>query len=107
LIVNEVPEAAGAAAECEANGDLDERFRREVGTLRFFTIRFSDVDVARRSLREIALAAVRNGDTVWIDTDYGWVLHAWDFLRRTDQDPRWDWRYASDERWRRSLVRRL
>lgn len=97
LIVNEASDTAAAAEEYAANDDLDERFRREVGTLRFFTIRFDDVDVTRRLLRTIAQAAVSSGETSWIDTDYGWVIHARDLLKRTDQNPRWDWRQASDQ----------
>ena len=96
LIVNEVQDAQAAAEEYVANDDLDERFRGDARTLRFFHIRFDDVDVARRSLRVIARAAVGKGESVWVDTDYGWVLHAWDYLRRTARDPLWDWRYARD-----------
>jgi hypothetical protein len=35
---------------------------------------------------------VSRGESVWIDTDYGWVIHAWEFLKRTEEDARWDWR---------------
>ncbi len=94
LIVNETS-GATAAEEYASNDDLDPRFRRELGTLRFFTIRFDDIDVTRRVLRAIAQAAVNSGETAWIDTDYGWVIHAWDLLKRIDQDPGWDWRHAS------------
>ncbi|MFO0641693.1 MAG: hypothetical protein U0183_20885 [Polyangiaceae bacterium] len=97
LIVNETSDAAAAAEEYATNDDLDERFRREVGTLRFFTIRFDDVDVTRRALRAIAQAAVSRGEIAWIDTDYGWVIHACDLLKRIDKNPRWDWRCASHE----------
>lgn len=61
LIVNEVRDAQAAAEEYTANDDLDERFRGEARTLRFFSIRFDDVDVARRSLCAIARAAVGKG----------------------------------------------
>ena len=97
LIVNEGADAAAVAEEYATNDDLDERFRREVRTLRFFRIRFDNVDVTRRALRAIAQAAVSSGETAWFDTDYGWVIHATDLLKRTDQNPSWDWRCASFE----------
>lgn len=97
LIINEVPDLAATAVEYATNDYLDERFRGEVGTLRFFTIRFDDVDVTRRFLRFIAQKAVSDGETVWIDTDYGWVIAASAFLKRTERDACWDWRKAPDE----------
>jgi hypothetical protein len=68
-----------------------------VKALRLFTIRFDDLDVARRFLRDIAQEAVNQGETAWIDTDYGWVIHAWDLLKNTERDERWDWRKAASE----------
>ncbi len=97
LLVDEHSDHAAVAEDYATNDDLDERFRREVGALRFFTIRFDDVDVTRRLLRAIAQKAVGHSETVWIDTDYGWVLHAWELLKRTGEDARWDWRRAPTE----------
>jgi hypothetical protein len=97
LILNEVPDTDAAAEEYASNGDLDERFRQEVALLRFFTIRFDDMDMARRVLRAIAQTAVTRGETAWIDTDYGWVIHASDLLRKVDENSRWDWRHAPEE----------
>jgi hypothetical protein len=92
LIVDEDSDSVAAAEDYATNDDLDERFRREVRGLRFFTIIFDDLDVTRRVLRTIAQDAVSRGESVWIDTDYGWVIHAWEFLKRTEEDARWDWR---------------
>lgn len=92
LIVNEVSDTAAAADEYATSDDFDARFRRDVGALHFFTVRFDDVDVTRRFLRAVAREAVSRGDAMWFDTDYGWVIHAWDFLKRIDRDDRWDWR---------------
>lgn len=72
---------------------LDARFRQEVHGLRFLEIDFHDIDLTRRVLRAISEAAVSRGETAWIDTDYGWVIHVRDFLEETDADPRWDWRH--------------
>lgn len=94
LIVNEVIDRDTAVEEYESNDDLDERFRREISALRLFIVRFSDIDTARRMLRGVAQEVVRQGGTAWIDTDYGWVIHAWEFLTKTDGDARWDWRKA-------------
>ena len=97
LIVNEVSDTAAFVEEYASNDDLDERFRREVGSLRFFIVRFDDVGVTRRVLRSFAKSAVGHGESAWIDTDYGWVIHAWEFLKRTERDALWDWRRAPDE----------
>lgn len=92
LIVNEVVDRDAAVEEYESNDDLDDRFRREVGGLRLFAVRFGDIDMARRMLRGVAREIVRQGGTAWIDTDYGWVIHAGEFLKKTDDDAGWDWR---------------
>lgn len=94
LILNEVADAQGAAEEYESNEDLDERFRGDVGALHFFDVRFNNVDVVRRLIMAIAREAIGHGETAWIDTDYGWVISAADFLQKTDADPAWDWRKA-------------
>lgn len=97
LIVSDSGADPERAEDYATNEDLDERFRREIRGLRFFTVRFRDVDLTRRFLREVALQAVSRRDVVWFDTDWGWVISAADFLRRTDEDTRWDWRYAADQ----------
>jgi hypothetical protein len=96
LVVNEVADTKAAAEEYGANDNLDERFRREVDALRFFVVRFDDVDMTRRLLRALAQEAVGHGESVWIDTDYGWVIHARDLLKRTARDACWDWRKEPD-----------
>jgi hypothetical protein len=94
LIVREASDQTAVAEEYASNDDLDTRFRGEVHALHCFTIMFDNVDMTRKLVRAIADAAVNGSATVWIDTDYGWVIHARDFLKRTDQDPGWDWRTA-------------
>ncbi len=92
LIVSEVADRAAAVEEYASNADLDERFREEVVALHFFSVSFDDVDMARRLLRSVAQEFVRRCESAWIDTDYGWVIHARDLLKETANDPRWDWR---------------
>ncbi len=92
LVMSETNRSADAVNDYATHEELDSRFRSEVRSLRLFSLDFNDVDVARELLRSVAQAAVTRGETLWIDTDYGWVLDARDFLRRIEQDPRWDWR---------------
>lgn len=91
--VNEVIDPALAVEEYGTNERLDDDFRRAVGSLRFFIVRFRDLNMVRRLLRGLAESIERRAQDAWIDTDYGWVIHTRDFLRRTDEDPGWDWRY--------------
>lgn len=97
IIADEVVDTAFAIEDYGTNEFLDERFRREVPGLKFFDLRFHDVDLTRQVLRAFSLAAVSRGETGWIDTDYGWVIHVRDFLKKTDEDPHWDWRHASTQ----------
>lgn len=97
IVVSEVTNPSDAVADYTANDELDERFRGALRGLRFFAVRFQNLDLARRLLRRIAQAAAIRNDDLWIDTDYGWVIHGRDFLRRTDEDPGWDWRYKRDQ----------
>jgi hypothetical protein len=96
LVADEDADTAFAVEDFATNEFLDERFRLEVHGLKFFTIRFHDVDVTRQVLRAFSQAAVSRGETGWIDTDYGWVIHVQDFVRKTDDNPHWDWRYESN-----------
>lgn len=97
IILNEVSDDSAVAAEYAANDDLDEPFRQEASGLRFFTLRFDDLDVARQFLREIALIASSAREVLWIDTDYGWVIHSGEFLQEIARDDRWDWRRTLGE----------
>lgn len=76
----------------KSNSSLDEQFRRDISELRLFRIRLNDIESARLVLRRIMQQVINSGESAWIDTDYGWVISAKDFLLRTDQDPNWDWR---------------
>jgi hypothetical protein len=98
LIVDEYARAAAATAaeQCAKNPALDQRFRQECRGLRFFGLRFDNIDAARAVLRAFARDAVSRAESAWIDTDHGWVIHAWDFFKRTQQDRHWDWRYARE-----------
>jgi len=88
---------AGFVEEYETNDDLDERFRQEVAALRFFSIHFHDLEVTRRFLVAVAREIVSRGETAWIDTDYGRVIHASDLLKRVERNADWDWRRDSSE----------
>ena len=96
LLADEYADTAFAIEDSATNEFLDERFRDEVHGLKFFTLRFHDVDVTRQVLRAFAQTAMSRGETGWIDTDYGWVIHVRDFVKKTDDDPHWDWRYESN-----------
>jgi len=95
--ISEVRDRDFAIHDCETNSLLDKKFREEVSMLRFFVILFEEVHVTRRILRCIAEEVICHGDTGWIDTDYGWVMHMKDFLASTEQDPTWDWRHELAE----------
>lgn len=97
LIVNEMSDSTAAAEEYASNDDLDKEFRREAVGLRFFVVRFDNLEVTRRLLRAVVEAAVSGNETVWIDTDYGWVISGRDFLHATNKNPLWDWRSAPSE----------
>lgn len=97
LVADEDMDTAFAIEDYGTNEFLDERFRREVPGLKFFSLRFGDLDLTRQVLRAFSVAAVSRGETGWIDTDYGWVIHVRDFVKMTDEDPRWDWRHASNQ----------
>jgi|GEM_PF-4590599 len=95
VIVKECTDRAEIAAEYETFDvfdDADERFRQEVDKLRFFVVRFNNIDVTRRFLSAIARDILGRGETAWIDTDYGWIIHMSDFLKKTEEDANWDWR---------------
>jgi len=98
LIANEVLDTEAAAEDYASNEDLDGRFRREAGLLRFFTIIFDDIGVVRRVLRTITQEAVDRVESVWIDTDYGWVIDAQRFLKEMERDAGWDWRVRREEK---------
>jgi len=100
VIINEATDRAEIAAEYatfDVFNDPGERFRREVGKLRFFSVRFRNFDVTRRFLSAIARDVLSRGETAWIDTDYGWIIHMSDFLKKTEEDANWDWRKILDE----------
>jgi hypothetical protein len=71
---------------------VDEQFRRDLGSLHLFSIRFNDIETARRILYLIMSNVVDDGDIAWIDTEYEWVVSAKDFITRTDRKPDWDWK---------------
>jgi hypothetical protein len=92
VVVSEFRDTTALAEDYATNDSLDARFRRDVGGLRFFSVRFNDVDTMRRFLRGLANEAAGRHEVFWIDTDYGWVISSGEFLKRTDEDPAWDWR---------------
>ena len=96
LLAYEYADTAFAVEDWSTNEFVDERFRREVPGLRFLNVQFHYVDVTRQVLRAFSQAAMSRGETGWIDTDYGWVIHVRDFVKKTDDDPHWDWRYESN-----------
>lgn len=86
-----------AYAEYSTTEWLDPRFRVEVRDLVFVTIVFAGaIDSLRDLVRLFADDVVRHDETAWVDTDYGWVIHAADFLARTANGAPWDWRYDPD-----------
>jgi len=97
IVVTELSERDEAISEYASNDELDERFRREVTKCRFFILRFNSIEYARRVLRGVAAEVVRTGTSAWIDTDYGWVVHAWEVVAQTEREPSWDWRGPSGE----------
>jgi hypothetical protein len=95
VIVEEIPDQdpeTGADNKAELISDpfLDDRFRRDLHTLRMFAIDYKDIDAARCVLRCLMKEVTSTGDISWIDTPEG--ISARDFLAKTDQDPQWDWR---------------
>jgi hypothetical protein len=88
---------AFAIEDCETNELLDPDFRQHGAGLRFFDVSFHDVDVTRELLRSFAASAVAHGERAWFDTDYGWVIDAWHFLRELKQNPHWDWRFSKED----------
>jgi len=78
--------------EYSSNEDIDLRFRLDLASLHFYDVRFSHFEVARELLRLVCEAAVARSARLWIDTDYGWVIHSADFLQRLRANPAWDWR---------------
>jgi hypothetical protein len=97
VVVTELNDRAGAVADYESNGDLDDKFRENAQSLSFFCVHFNDFFVAKRIVFEIARAAVQSGADLWIDTDYGWAIHAREFVARASRDPQWDWRMGESE----------
>jgi hypothetical protein len=97
VVVTELDDRTGVAADYQSNSDLDDKFRENAQNLSFFCLRFNDFFVAKRIVFEIARTAVQSGADLWIDTDYGWVIHAWEFVARASRDPQWDWRMAVSE----------
>ena len=92
IVVNQVAAPADAAEEYASNEDLDIQFRHAVRALRFFVVRFSDINPTRILLREFARAATTQHESAWLDTDYGWVISVDDFLHRLAENSTWDWR---------------
>ena len=80
-----------------SNDYLDEEFRRDIQALWFLSVRFNDISLTRRILRCVMERIVKSEQIGWIDPDYGWVISAHDFFRRTDAEPDWDWRTSPEE----------
>ena len=85
-------EPLSAAEEYSSNEDIDQRFLQDLADLRFYIVRFNQFEVARQLLRLVCASAVARRERLWIDTDYGCVIHSADFLQRLEADPAWDWR---------------
>jgi len=82
----------GWIREYATNPDLDERFRLEVYALRPFIVNFNDLAVTRQLVIAVAREIVERGETAWMDTDYGWVIHVRELLQSCERNLRWDWR---------------
>lgn len=78
--------------EGETNPDLDMRFRQTVRGMNVFSLTFQSLDVCRELLADLSSRSVVANERLWIDTDYGWVIEARDFLAQIEVDPQWDWR---------------
>jgi len=88
---------AGYIEDYAANELLAPVFRQQVVAFRFFTIMFHSLEATRRLLELFAREAVGRGERAWFDTDYGWVIDAWHFLRELKQNPHWDWRFSKED----------
>ena len=75
-----------------SNQSLNAIFRNEIADLRMFVVRFNDLEITRGLLQHLMSEIINDRDIAWLDTDYGWVISARDFLARIAQDPNWDWR---------------
>ena len=92
LVLDEMSRRESVAEGYASDPDFDPQFRAAAKDLRFFVLDFDNLEVARRLLQEIARDAVQRGESVWFDTDYGWVIHSAKLLKEIDDDPQWDWR---------------
>ena len=81
----------------ETNDYLCKDFRKDVAGLRFFSFRFNDISLMRRVLVCVMRQTVAHNEIGWIDTDYGWVVSAREFLHKVEQEPNWDWRTSPEE----------
>lgn len=94
VIVNEFGDPQGVAEDYASNSYMPDALQTAAHSLRYLSIRFSDIDMVRQVLVRLALRISAAGHTAWIDTDYGWAIDTNEFLRNTARDPNWDWRFA-------------
>jgi len=91
--IGPMKEPAAAIDDYSSNEDLPEKFRAEVRKCSLRIVYFNDFHLAKATL-ETVLANL--GDALarsWIDSDYGWVMAAEQFLARLQAG--WDWRVRS------------
>ena len=93
LTVSLADDAAGFIADYRENDDLDTEFRESVEQLRPIVIDFNVYEPTRDAIAKCLAALGAFAKSLWLDTDYGWVIRGDKLLAEMRKNPNWDWRY--------------
>jgi hypothetical protein len=78
----------------ENDAPHDPLLHEAVAGMRFYSVGFSDLELARQFIYAFAKTVISTGQHAWVDTDYGWLVSAADVVKEIDRNPMWDWRSA-------------